>query len=72
MDNQNRSHSTIDDFLDGLADRARSEGEAPTHTGLTDRQLAAIAWPEAEDWDALSPGDCEEAIERQLSDTEPQ
>lgn len=58
-------HDSLNNFLDGLERHARSD-DSPVARDLSDRDLAAIAWPDSESWSDLSPDECEEAIDRHL------
>lgn len=66
------SDSTIEDFLSAVERRVeKEEGYVPT--SLSDRELAAIAWPDGppdgfggEKWSELDPDTCDAAIDAQL------
>lgn len=70
--NRKMSDSTIQDFLSGVERRViGDEGHVPTF--LSDRELAAVAWPEGppdgfggEEWSDLDPPRCDAAIDAQL------
>jgi hypothetical protein len=57
--------STLSAFTDGVAERVEEEAAA-LKTPLSDRQLAALAWPGAKLWETLSPTECDAAINEQL------
>lgn len=65
------SDSTIQDFLSSVERRVEA-GEGYVPTNLSDRELAARAWPEGppdgfgEEWSELDPNTCDAAIDAQL------
>jgi hypothetical protein len=72
-----QSSPALDELLDGVEERLSNE--PPSYApGMTDRDLAALAWPEgppnlslkgfsATSWSDLDPEECEAAIETQLN-----
>lgn len=73
MREREMSDSTIEDFLSGM-ERRVEEGTALLSSCLSDRELAAIAWPEGppetgKPWSALSPERCEAAITERLEES---
>lgn len=72
MSDRERSDSTIQTFLSGVERRVTGE-EGHVPTSLSDRELAAIAWPEGppdgfggEAWSELDATRCDAAITAQL------
>lgn len=60
------SPDALRSFTDGVAEHL-SEGAGVLGSPLSDRELAAIAWPGTESWSDLSPQECEAAIRRRLN-----